>query len=110
MTETMNPELTTSIVFRDDSFGFTDKYRVTKKWGRIVAVHGSFCSGCSATRGICGSATKQAIQKETALVDSLKEELTGLLAVIDNMSISEVTNLRNSLRNGDGWFGSSQDW
>jgi hypothetical protein len=53
--------------------------------------------------------SKQAIEKETALVDSLKEELTGLLAVIDNMSISEITNLRDSLRNGDGWFGSSQD-
>jgi hypothetical protein len=106
MTETMNPQLTTSTT--PGSFGWD--YRVTKKWGRIVAVHGSFCSGCSATRGICGSATKQAIEKETALVDSLKEELTGLLAVIDNMSISEITNLRDSLRNGDGWFGSSQDW
>tara|TARA_R110000851_G_C12730116_1_gene529606 strand:+ start:128 stop:436 length:309 start_codon:yes stop_codon:yes gene_type:complete len=101
MTELMSPNLQLSII--PGSFGWD--YRVTKQWGRTVQVHGSFCSGCSATRGICGSATKQAIQKETALVDSLKEELTGLLAVIDNMSIGEITNLRASLRNGDGWFG-----
>ena len=105
MTETMNPELTTSIANKIDSFGFIDAYRVTKKWGRTIEVHGLLCSGCSATRGVCGNETKLAIEKETALVDSLKEELTGLLAVIDNMSISEVTNLRDSLRNGDGWFG-----
>ena len=105
MTETMTPELGYSIVNKIDSFGFIDAYRVTKKWGRTIEVHGLLCSGCSATRGICGRETNLAIEKETALVDSLKTELTGLLAVVENMSIGEVTNLRASLRNGDGWFG-----
>ena len=68
MTETMNPEPTTSITI--------DIRAVTAR-----------------------------IEERTALMDSLKEELTGLLAVIDFMTIGEITNLRAIIRNGDGWFG-----
>lgn len=26
--------------------------------GILISVHGAFCSGCSATRGVCGNLTK----------------------------------------------------
>lgn len=51
----MNPIQSAISSIRDAISG----YRFVYNSGNLVAVHGKFCTGCSATRGTCGRLTAE---------------------------------------------------